>query len=585
MPIRYSSIVGGGGTSGFNLNIGTSGNTTFYFDEPQPAGGYSITSQLSDATLEFYAIAEDGTLAGYTNTKALSTTKDFDTMVVYGATNNDLITFEFKETIDPTASGDQDSGAAPFITSVSDADLGNINDTTIITGGNFATDVTVTFRGTDNVVRNAKSIVRTNSTQLIVTRPDAFLQDNSPYTLTVANPGITQSAIRTNTSSITAGGDPTWVTASGSLSSGIVGTAYSTTISATDPDGSSITYSLASGALPAGMQLDSATGVIAGIPTQGETASFTITATDPGGNTTNRSFSIFIQDPVVATGGTIVTSGGYRYHTFTSNGTFSVTRGGAIEYLLVAGGGGGGQQVGGGGGAGGLLGGTTTISSANYAITVGAAGAGAPNNPNQGSNGANTTFNNLTANGGGRGSNHEAPVSTPGNGGSGGGGSGNSSGQNVAGGSGTPGQGNNGGSGFASQWAGGGGGGAGAVGANATASVGGAGGNGSSAYSAWGVATSTGHNISGTRWYAGGGGGAMTGGSGSSNFSAGGNGGGGRGLGNNGQQVIPGTTTGEDGLANTGGGGGGVRDWYTGTTLYTRAGNGGSGIVIIRYPI
>ena len=58
--------------------------------------------------------------------------------------------------------------------------------------------------------------------------------------------------------------------------------------------------------------------------------------------------------PISATGGTIVTSGGFKYHTFTSSGTFAVSAGtGDIEVLMVAGGGGGGRghaRSGGGGG-------------------------------------------------------------------------------------------------------------------------------------------------------------------------------------------------------------------------------------------
>ena len=53
MPIRYSSVVGGSSSTGFNLDVGASGNTTFYFDSAQPAGGYSITSQLADSSIEF----------------------------------------------------------------------------------------------------------------------------------------------------------------------------------------------------------------------------------------------------------------------------------------------------------------------------------------------------------------------------------------------------------------------------------------------------------------------------------------------------------------------------------------------------
>ena len=59
-----------------------------------------------------------------------------------------------------------------------------------------------------------------------------------------------------------------------------------------------------------------------------------------------------------ATGGTVTTysSGGndYKVHTFTSNGTFTISAGsGNVDYLVIAGGGGGGGEVGGGGGGGG----------------------------------------------------------------------------------------------------------------------------------------------------------------------------------------------------------------------------------------
>ena len=38
---------------------------------------------------------------------------------------------------------------------------------------------------------------------------------------------------------------------------------------------------------------------------------------------------------VSATGGTVTYSGGKTIHTFTSSGTFSVTSGGLINYLIV----------------------------------------------------------------------------------------------------------------------------------------------------------------------------------------------------------------------------------------------------------
>ena len=89
-----------------------------------------------------------------------------------------------------------------------------------------------------------------------------------------------------------------------------------------------------------------------------------------------------------ATGGTVTAAGitpgnGYRYHVFTSPGTFTVSGDSlTVEYLVVAGGGGGGKnnhspyRDGGGGGAGGLLTGSLVTSSGSYSITVGSGGLG-----------------------------------------------------------------------------------------------------------------------------------------------------------------------------------------------------------------
>ena len=83
---------------------------------------------------------------------------------------------------------------------------------------------------------------------------------------------------------------------------------------------------------------------------------------------------------IEATGGTITTSGDYKFHTFTSSGTFSVTSAPAdktIDYLIVAGGGSGGNDKSysgtgaGGGGAGGYTAytGGAVSASTNYTVT------------------------------------------------------------------------------------------------------------------------------------------------------------------------------------------------------------------------
>ena len=77
------------------------------------------------------------------------------------------------------------------------------------------------------------------------------------------------------------------------------------------------------------------------------------------------------------TGGTTSTSGGYRYHKFTSSGNFVVPTGwvDTFDIMVVAGGGGGGRNRAGGGGAGGMLTSTgLTKSSGTYSIVVGGGG-------------------------------------------------------------------------------------------------------------------------------------------------------------------------------------------------------------------
>jgi hypothetical protein len=266
------------------------------------------------------------------------------------------------------------------------------------------------------------------------------------------------------------------------------------------------------------------------------------------------------------TGGTISTSGGYKIHTFTSSGIFTMTNTGQVEYLVVAGGGAGGVAHGGngvgGGGAGGVLTGDISLGPGSYTITRGGGGAGSSSIPTTGADGTDSSIANLiVVKGGGGGG-----AATGGDGRDGGSGGGaatysyidgntqaNDGGTGVAG---PPRQGNNGRStnGVAGHGGGGGGGAGSAAPAIPTSGVGGAGGSGLA------------NSISGTSTlYAGGGGG--TGWSGTT-AGGGGSGGGGSGgtTGNNG-------VNGTDGL---GGGGGGAKNGY-------RSGDGGDGIVIIRY--
>lgn len=284
---------------------------------------------------------------------------------------------------------------------------------------------------------------------------------------------------------------------------------------------------------------------------------------------------------MVATGGNVITGGGFRTHIFTSSNTFTITNfPTAIKtanILVVAGGGGGGVSqtfYSGGGGAGGFLSEENfSFDSSEYTITIGAgatsesggpAYSGAPANDLFGGRGSNTSVigsgvKNFTAvggGGGGSGTNADPSLKA---GGSGGGGQYPGQGFNFPG---PAEQGFPGGPG-----ASGGGGGAGEYGQPGNPGPS-RGGDGKIS------------NISGTSnvYYAGGG-------AGLNNFSPSNNPNTGRGgLGGGGTSnppFFPGPSV--NGNVNTGGGGGAGWRGSGGGGPFA-AGAGGSGIVIIRYP-
>ncbi|MDD4410033.1 MAG: fibronectin type III domain-containing protein, partial [Candidatus Pacebacteria bacterium] len=250
-----------------------------------------------------------------------------------------------------------------------------------------------------------------------------------------------------------------------------------------------------------------------------------------------------------------ITDGNYIVNKFiigTSTGSLTTTwipPAGVTEVdLLIVGGGGGGGGLyssvgGGGGGAGGLIYQKNySISQSSYGITVGSGGTCQ-------SNGANSSFSDIIAIGGGSGGYHS--TNSGWNGGSGGG-----QRWSASVGKGVSGQGNDGGSCVITSPYGstGGGGGAGSKGADGTNIKSGDGGSGLSV------------DITGTPiYYAGGGGGSAY-----DNSSAGGGGIGGGGSGGKKNSGGKGT----DGL---GGGGRG------GSSSASSGGRGGSGVVIIRY--
>ncbi|MAH14047.1 MAG: hypothetical protein CMO33_09965 [Verrucomicrobia bacterium] len=280
-----------------------------------------------------------------------------------------------------------------------------------------------------------------------------------------------------------------------------------------------------------------------------------------------------------ASGGTESVSGNFKFHLFTTSGTFVADSAGVIDVLIVAGGGGGGGW-GGGGGAGGLVDvSSVSISPGSYSIVVGAGGSKGTTAYTSGGDGSNSSaFSQTVAVGGGGGGHFDGNAGRAG--GSGGGAGIRSTAGTTLGGSGTSGQGNSGGasvptaSSTSPYHSGPGGGGAGSAGflANNTANTNiGDGGVGlqKTNYSQFGD----------SGFFAGGGGGHRDGRNAPyvGTNTSGGNGGGG----NGGRYVVSGSgLDAQNGTANTGGGGGGA---YGASPANT--GTGGAGVVIIRYSV
>jgi hypothetical protein len=297
----FSSDGGGASTSGFYLNVGSSGNTTFTFESPQPAGVYFISSKLEDPDYDIYLISESSTAAGYTNGEILIATEAFKQIVVYGSTPNDVLILESKPTVNTLTSGDINGGAAAYLLSVTPLDLASTNDTATLTGGNLATNVEIYFVDVNGVETPAKNIVRNSSTELIITRPDGLDPNNAPFDLKAISPGIplptTQPTAHILADIITVGTYPEWVTVGPIFWEKEDGMTQLAII-ASDVENTDVDYQIISGSLFPGFSLDPETGIITGDDTAlntGDLCQFTVRATDTAGLvSTDRNFSLYV---------------------------------------------------------------------------------------------------------------------------------------------------------------------------------------------------------------------------------------------------------------------------------------------------
>lgn len=130
------------------------------------------------------------------------------------------------------------------------------------------------------------------------------------YTLTIAAPSVTVSPA--------------------TLPNPAIASAYSQTITAANGT-APYTYTVTAGALPAGLSLNTTTGVLSGTPTAGGTFNFTIMATDANSFTASRGYSVTIGAPTVTVNPAAATA---AQVTTAYSQTFSAT-GGTAPYTYA----------------------------------------------------------------------------------------------------------------------------------------------------------------------------------------------------------------------------------------------------------
>ena len=194
----------------------------------------------------------------------------------------------------------------PLINNISPTSFSGAAGTSItIIGQNFVSGANVHFVSSVNGSSTAAGSVAFASAGILTAVTPTLSTAGEPYGVKVTNPDGGQTLLE---ASLDAGSSPTFTTPAGSLGSGIQkGTTISgIAVTATDPDGQTVTYSEVTSVLtsnantPAStmnLTLNSSTGVISGTApdvSSDTTYNFTIRASD-GVNTTDRNFSLGIQ--------------------------------------------------------------------------------------------------------------------------------------------------------------------------------------------------------------------------------------------------------------------------------------------------
>ena len=188
---------------------------------------------------------------------------------------------------------------APQIASISPTTAATTGTLITITGSSFKSGLSVQFIGTNLVAYNSPVATFIGATSATATTPQLPVA-YEPYDVKVIN-NDNQFGILENC--LDSGGTPVWNTSSGTIATIEESTSLNASISATDPDGTSIVCS--SSDLPTWVSLNSSTGLLTGTApdvSSDTTYTFNASASD-GVNSSSRSFSVsVINNPVLISG-------------------------------------------------------------------------------------------------------------------------------------------------------------------------------------------------------------------------------------------------------------------------------------------
>jgi len=211
-----------------------------------------------------------------------------------------------------TSTGWLPLAAPPSISTVSPSTYNGASGTEFtINGSGFTPDAQVYFVTSNGTAILSSTVTYYSSVQVRATTPRAIKVEEEPISVRV----VQQSGTVTKTDCIDAGGVPNWITTAGTLGSIFGANTVNVYVSATDPEGTAITYQISSGSLPGGLNFTTSNGLIQGVAssvTANTTYNFTIKANDTVNNNTDRSFSYTVLNrvPVINTAagslGTIV---------------------------------------------------------------------------------------------------------------------------------------------------------------------------------------------------------------------------------------------------------------------------------------